>query len=229
MFVSSKNCPNSKTEHSPLPCPTPVPPIRGEGKGKGSVGEALGRGAGDEAVIIRNRGTHQAHVIMGARAYAADDPRRWALYLLNNIIGGPAMNSLLCLSLRERYGLVYTVESTMTSYSDAGMWSVYFGCDAHDVERCIKIVRRELDKLMQHQLTDTKLKYAKRQLQGQLAIACDNREQYVIDYARTFLHTGRRRTLADVMSHVQTVTSEEILQAARDIFNEQAMTTLIYR
>ncbi|MBL2225478.1 insulinase family protein, partial [Klebsiella pneumoniae] len=73
-----------------------------------------------ERLLIRHRGTHQAHVIMGSRAYAADDKRRWALYLLNNIIGGPGLNSRLNLSLRERNGLVYSVESSMVCYGDTG-------------------------------------------------------------------------------------------------------------
>ena len=167
--------------------------------------------------------------MMGTRAYAADDPRRWALYLLNNILGGPAMNSLLSLSLRERHGLVYTVESTMASYSDAGMWSVYFGCDEHDIQRCIKLVRRELDKLMQHPLTDARLRLAKRQLQGQLAIASDNREQYAIESARTLLHTGKRRTLADVMRHIDSLTVEDLLCVARQLFDKDSIITLVYK
>ena len=183
----------------------------------------------DSSLYIRERGTHQAHVIMGTRAYAADDPRRWALYLLNNILGGPAMNSLLSLSLRERHGLVYTVESTMVSYSDAGMWSVYFGCDEHDVQRCCRLVRRELDKLMLHPLTDARLRLAKRQLQGQLAIASDNREQYAIDYARTFLHTGKCRTLADVMRHIDSLTADDLLSVAQQLFAKDNITTLIYK
>ena len=179
-------------------------------------------------LITRNRQTHQAHVMIGTRAFAANDDRRWALYLLNNILGGPGMNSRLNLSLRERHGLVYTVESTMVSYSDTGMWSVYFGCDQADVDHCRKLVRHELDRLMEKPLTASLLRAAKRQLQGQLAIACDNREQYVLDMARTFLHTGRQRTLADIMAHIEKLTPDDLLSTARQLFDEQCLTTLIY-
>lgn len=178
--------------------------------------------------FIRHRNTHQAHVMIGTRAFAATDDRRWALYLLNNILGGPGMNSRLNLSLRERHGLVYTVESTMTSYSDTGLWAVYFGCDPEDISRCQRLVRRELDRLIQRPLSPTQLRAAKRQLQGQLAIACDNREQYTLDYARTFLHTGHGRTLSDVMAHIDSLTAEQLQQTAQQLFAAERLTTLIY-
>ena len=179
--------------------------------------------------IIRDRGTHQAHVMLGTQAFSAGDDRRWALYLLNNILGGPGMNSRLNLALRERHGLVYTVESSMTSYSDTGLWTVYFGCDAHDTQRCLKLTRHELDRLMLKPLSEAQLRAAKRQLQGQLAIAMDNQEQRVLDYARTFLHTGHGRTLADVMDHINRLTVNDLQQAAQQLFAPERLLTLIYK
>ena len=167
--------------------------------------------------------------MIGTRAFAATDDRRWALYLLNNILGGPGMNSRLNLSLRERHGLVYTVESSMTSYSDTGLWAVYFGCDPDDISRCQRLVRRELNRLMEKPLSATQLKAAKRQLQGQLAIACDNREQYTLDYARTFLHTGKGRTLSDIMRHIDSLTALQLQQTAQQLFAAERLTTLIYK
>lgn len=184
-------------------------------------------GAGG-GLFSRHRSTHQAHVMLGTTTYAASDDRRWALYLLNNILGGPAMNSRLPLSLRERHGLVYTVESSMTSYSDTGLWTVYFGCDAADTDRCQRLVRRELDRLMDKPLSAAQLKAAKRQLHGQLAIACENREQFTLDYARTFLHTGHGRTLSDVMQHIDALTSADLQQCACELFTPERLTTLIY-
>jgi predicted Zn-dependent peptidase len=105
---------------------------------------------------------------------------------------------------------------------------VYFGCDQADVDHCRKLVRHELDRLMEKPLTASLLRAAKRQLQGQLAIACDNREQYVLDMARTFLHTGRQRTLADIMAHIEKLTPDDLLSTARQLFDEQCLTTLIY-
>jgi predicted Zn-dependent peptidase len=131
---------------------------------------------------------HQAHVMLGSRTFGYKDERRLPLYLLNNILGGPGMNARLNLSLRERHGLVYTVESSMASYSDTGCWSVYFGCDHHDVKRCIRLAHHELDRIMQHPLNERQRTAAKRQLKGQIVIACDNREQYTLDFAKNFLH-----------------------------------------
>ena len=179
--------------------------------------------------IIRLRGTHQAHVIMGTQAYAADNPKRWALYLLNNILGGPGLNSRLNLSLRERNGLVYSVESSMVCYGDTGCWCTYFGCDPHDVKRCCRLVRRELNRLMEHPLSATQLRKAKQQLQGQLAIACDSREQFALDFAKTFLHQGKERDLNDIMRHIDGLTPEDLQQVAQELFAEDHITTLIYK
>ena len=118
--------------------------------------------------IVMQKNTHQAHVMIGTRAYDVNDDRRMPLYLLNNMLGGPGMNAKLNLALREHNGLVYTVESTMVAYGDTGTWSIYFGCDEHDVKRCLRLVRKELDKFMQKPLSDAQLKAAKKQIKGQI-------------------------------------------------------------
>ena len=182
-----------------------------------------------EGLLVRDRGTHQAHVMVGTRAYAAGDERRWVLYLLNNIVGGPALNSRLSMALRERNGLVYTADSSMVSYSDSGLWSIYFGCDPGDTKHCLRLVRRELDRLMDKPLSEAQLRAAKRQLQGQLAIAAENREQTVLDCARTFLHTGKVRTVGDVMAHIATLSAADLQQCAQELFAPERLTTLIYK
>ena len=175
------------------------------------------------------KSTHQAHVMMGCQAYAYNDPRRMALYLLNNILGGPGMNARLNLSLRERHGLVYTVESTMVTYGDTGVWSIYFGCDHHDVNRCRRLVRHELDRLMQKPLSQRQLMIAKRQLKGQLAIACDNREQFALDFGRSYLHHGHERDLDTLYRRIDALTAEELQAIACELFAPDHMTTLIFK
>ena len=175
------------------------------------------------------KSTHQAHVMMGCQAYAYNDPRRMALYLLNNILGGPGMNARLNLSLRERHGLVYTVESTMVTYGDTGVWSIYFGCDHHDVNRCRRLVRHELDRLMQKPLSQRQLMIAKRQLKGQLAIACDNREQFALDFGRSYLHHGHERDLDALYRRIDALTAEELQAIACELFAPDHMTTLIFK
>ena len=179
--------------------------------------------------ICRSLGTHQAHVMLGTRAYDIHHPLRIPLYLLNNILGGPGMNARLNLSLRERNGLVYTVESTMVSYSDTGIWSVYFGCDPHDVKKCLHLVRRELDKVMQKPLSTTQLHNAKRQLKGQIAIACDNREQFALDFGKSFLHYGWEKDITHLYDSIDKVTAEDIQKVANELFATEKLTTLIFQ
>jgi Predicted Zn-dependent peptidases len=170
---------------------------------------------------------HQAHVMLGCRTYDYNDPRRMPLYLLNNILGGPGMNARLNLSLREKHGLVYTVESSMASYSDTGCWSVYFGCDHHDVKRCLRLVNHELDRVMQHPLSERQLQAAKRQLKGQIAIACDNREQFALDFAKSFLHYGKEHDIDALFQRIDAITSEQLLQVAQECFDPKKLQTLV--
>ena len=179
--------------------------------------------------ITKELGTHQAHVMLGTRAYDIHHPLRIPLYLLNNILGGPGMNARLNLSLRERNGLVYTVESTMVSYSDTGMWCIYFGCDSHDVKRCLRLVHRELNKVMQKPLSTTQLRNAKRQLKGQIAIACDNHEQFALDFGKSFLHYGWEKDITHLYESIDKVTSEDILKVANELFATERLTTLIFK
>ena len=166
---------------------------------------------------------------MGTIGYAYKDPQRMPLYLLNNILGGPGMNARLNLSLRERNGLVYTVESTMVSYSDTGVWSIYFGCDHHDIDSCIRLVRRELDRIMQKPLSERQLSAAKRQLKGQIAIACDNREQFALDFGRSFLHHGHERHLNELYRRIDAITAEDIQKVACELFPTDHLTILIFK
>ena len=178
--------------------------------------------------IRHDRGTHQAHVMVGNRAYSVHDKRRMPLYLLNNIQGGPGMNARLNISLRERNALVYTVESSMVCYSDTGLWTTYFGCDPKDVDKCLRFVRRELDKVMQRPLSANQLRMAKHQIKGQIGVACDNRESFALDFGKTFLHYGWKKNVESLMEDIDRITAEEIQQVAQEIFAEDRLTTLIY-
>jgi len=179
-------------------------------------------------LITRHRDTHQAHVMMGCRAYDINHPHRIALYLLNNLLGGPGMNSRLNLSLRERHGLVYAVESSMVSYSDAGLWAVYFGCDADDVTKCRQLVRRQLDRLMEKALSVSQLTSAKQQLKGQIAIACDNRENFALDFGKSYLHHGKEKDLDRLFASIDAVSATELQQVACELFAPEKVTTLVY-
>lgn len=180
------------------------------------------------STVIIPRHTHQAHVMIGCRAYDVHHPRRTALYLLNNLLGGPGMNARLNLSLRERNGLVYTVESSLASYSDTGTWCTYFGCDPHDIGRCRLLVSRELEKVMRKPLSDSQLCAAKRQIKGQIAVACDNREQFALDFGKSFLHYGWEKDITHLSARIDALTAGEIQTAAQEIFAPGRLTTLVF-
>ncbi len=179
--------------------------------------------------IVMQKNTHQAHVMIGTRAYDVNDDRRMPLYLLNNMLGGPGMNAKLNLALREHNGLVYTVESTMVSYGDTGTWSIYFGCDEHDVKRCLRLVRKELDKFMQKPLSDAQLKAAKKQIKGQIGVACDNRENFALDFGKSFLHYGWEKNVDRLYEQVDEITATQIQAVAQELFDKDRLTTLIFK
>ena len=177
--------------------------------------------------IEKNHGTHQAHVMVGTRGYDIHDKRRMSLYLLNNLLGGPGMNARLNLSLRERHGLVYTVESSMVSYCDTGVWAIYFGCDPKDVGRCLKLVHKELDRVIQKPLSDTQLRAVKKQIKGQIGVACDNRESFALDFGKSYLHYGWERDLNSLFRHIDEVTAESMQQVAAELMRQERLTTLV--
>lgn len=179
--------------------------------------------------IVMQKNTHQAHVMIGTRAYDVNDSRRMPLYLLNNMLGGPGMNAKLNLALREHNGLVYTVESTMVAYGDTGIWSIYFGCDEHDVKRCLRLVRKELDKFMQKPLSEAQLKAAKKQIKGQIGVACDNRENFALDFGKSFLHYGWEKNVDRLYEQVDEITAEQIQAVAKELFDKDRLTTLIFK
>ena len=179
--------------------------------------------------IVMEKNTHQAHVMIGTLAYNIHDDRRMPLYLLSNILGGPGMNAKLNLALREHNGLVYTVESTMVAYGDTGIWSIYFGCDEHDVKRCLRLVRKELDKFMAKPLSPSQLQAAKKQIKGQIGVACDNRENFALDFGKSFLHYGWEKNVDSLYRHIDEITAEQMQAVARELFDEARLTTLIFK
>ena len=178
--------------------------------------------------LTLHRDTHQAHVMIGGRAYDAHNEKRTALYLLNNILGGPGMNSRLNVALRERSGLVYQVEANLTSYTDTGVFSIYFGTEHEDVERCIRLVKKELKHLCDKPLTDTQLRAAKKQIIGQIGVARDNAESTALGMAKTFLHYGKVDDPKELFRRIEALTARELWEVSNEMFAEDYLSTLIY-
>src|ERR1035437_817848 len=160
------------------------------------------------------KNTHQVHFMLGNRAYDLNHPKRMGMYLLNNILGGPGMNSLLNLSLREKHGLVYNVESNYQPFVDTGMWSVYFGCDPENVARCEQLVHNELQKLCDQPLSENALKKYKLQLVRQMAISTEHKENLALGLAKSFLRYGKIDDLETVKQMIEAITAEQLQQIA---------------
>lgn len=178
---------------------------------------------------VAHHDTHQAHVLVGNRCYSYMHPRRLSLFMLSNILGGPGMNSLLNVSLREKHGLVYSVDSSAFCYNDTGVWAVYFGCDEEDVDRCRQLVLRELARLREKPLSAARLGAAKKQMIGQLLLSCDHFESYSLAMGKTFARMGRHRDVEEMVRHIHALTPDDLQQVAQEIFSEDHLSTLIYK
>ena len=178
--------------------------------------------------LTLHRDTHQAHVMIGSRGYDAHSEKRTALYLLNNILGGPGMNSRLNVALRERSGLVYNVEANLTSYTDTGVFCIYFGTEHHHVNRCIRLVKKELQRLCDKPLSATQLNAAKKQIIGQIGVARDNAESTALGMAKTFLHYGKVDDPQELFQRIEALTAQELWEVSNEMFDEKRLSTLIY-
>ncbi|MFV0467949.1 MAG: M16 family metallopeptidase [Dysgonomonas sp.] len=178
--------------------------------------------------IRETKETSQVHAVLGSRSYDFHHQKRSVLYLLNNILGGPCMNSRLNLSLREKKGYVYNVESNMTSYSDTGIFSIYFGSDKRNLEKCLKLVNKELETIRNIKLTDTQLSAAKKQLLGQIGISSDNNENVVLALGKSYLHHNHFDSFEETAARINNVTQNDLLEVANEILSPDKIFSLIY-
>jgi predicted Zn-dependent peptidase len=172
---------------------------------------------------------HQTHVVIGGKTYSVFDERRTGLYLLNNILGGPGMNSRLNVSLREKHGLVYSVESGLTGYTDTGLFTIYFGCDRESENKCLSLVRKELKRLRDNKLSDSQFTAAVKQWKGQLGIMSDQRENLALGLGKSFLRFNKYDDLPEVYRKIDALTNNQLLEIANEIYDENQLSTLIYQ
>ena len=172
--------------------------------------------------------THQAHVVWGRRTYNLYDNLRLPMLLMNNILGGPCLNSLLNVALREQRGYVYTVESAVTNYTDTGIFSIYFGTDVRHVDKCMQRVRRVLDDVKRTYLTDTRLVAAKKQYLGQLQVAEDNNEGLALAMGKGFLRYGAILTPEEQKSRIESITLDSMRQVAHEMLDADTWSLLVF-
>lgn len=179
--------------------------------------------------VTRNLDTHQNHCIVGNVAYDLKNDRRMGMFLLNNILGGQGLNSRLNLSLREKNGFAYNVESNYNPYCDTGVFSIYFGTDSHNLEKSIKIAEYELNKLRSVKLGTIQLCKAKNQIKGYLARGYENHESLMLSLGKSLLVFNKIDSIEDICEKIDNVTSSEILETANEIFDTTKLSTLIYK
>lgn len=158
---------------------------------------------------------HQSHTIIGTRLPSMHSPLRYSIALLTNMLGGPGMNSILNVALRERHGLVYTVDASSSLLTDTGLFTIYFGCDTNDTDKCRKLIFQELEKLSSETITTSKLEKIKKQHLGQILVASDNREQMALSTARATLYFNRVASPEEISDRIMSITPAQLLEAAQ--------------
>ena len=176
-----------------------------------------------------DKDTWQSHVMIGNIAYPFQHKDRLGLSLLNNLLGGPGMNSRLNLSLREKNGIAYNIESGYTPYDKTGIFSIYFGTDEENIDRSLNIIHRELKRLREKPLGILQLSKAARQLKGQLAISSDNKENLMLALGKSYMLFNKVDSLETAYKKIDKITSADLQRIANEIFDEKQLSMLIYK
>lgn len=181
------------------------------------------------STVVKNKTINQAHCVFGKPSYSLESDYRLPFFMLNNILGGPGMNSRLNLVLREKYGYVYGVDSSFTSYIDTGLFNIYFGTEKKHLERCIELVNREMKKLKEVQLGTTQLHTAKAQLMGQLAMSEESNSNFMLMMAKSVLDLGKIDTLNTIFDLIRNTTAQELQDLANEMYDFDSFSYLIYK
>ena len=179
--------------------------------------------------IVQDRNNHLSHCIMGGLSYHIDSDKKMQMVLLNNILGGPGMNSRLNLNIREKYGFAYTIESQYNAYSDTGNFSIYMGVDPQSLDKAISLVYKELDKLKDNKLGTIQLSNAKNQLVGQLALGCESSLGELLGMARATFSKEGIEPMHETIRKIRNINASDIIEAANEIFDRDNINLLIYK
>lgn len=178
---------------------------------------------------IEERTSHLTHVVIGGLAYPYNDDRKLKLILLNNILGGPGMNTRLNLNIREKYGFAYTIESQYNAYSDTGNYTIYMGVDPHSQDKSIELVFKELNKLMTQKLGTLQLSNAKKQLIGQVALSNESGMNDLLGMIRAGFFEEHIETLPETIARLEKITAEELLEVANETFRRDDASLLVFQ
>ncbi len=177
---------------------------------------------------LYKRHTHQTHIMLGSHAYPIGHPKQLTMYLLNNILGGGSMSSRLYLSLREKHGLVYNIDSQAVPLSDTGYWNIYLACEPQHKDACLELCHKELKQLRDTTLTSTQLLRALRQLEGQMAISAENQENNALAMAKQMLYHHHAPAWRETYAKVKEITPTQLQEVANEVFAPEKIYTLLY-
>lgn len=180
------------------------------------------------ATLRVKKKTTQTNVMLGQPAYSIQNDRRVPFLLLNNLLGGQGMNTRLNMSVREKKGLAYSIESNYTSFSDTGLFAIYFGCDNHHTDLCLELIKKELQKLREQKLGAMQLYYAKKQFVGQLALSNEGKLNEMLALGHTALFFDEVDTIEESIAEIEAVTAEQILEVANEILQPDRFSVLIF-
>lgn len=178
---------------------------------------------------IKTRDTFQSHCVIGNTAFDIKHPQRIVMVLLNNILGGQALNSRLNMALRERRGMAYNVESSYTAYSDTGLFNVYFGTDKENLQKAMSLVQKEFNLLRNKQLGAVQLSRAKKQLIGQIAVSTESREDMMLTIGKSYLLYDKVDPLREVFRKIEDISADQLQEVANIVLDAKQMSTLIYQ
>ena len=184
--------------------------------------------ASSAATRTYRRHTHQTHIMLGSHAYPIGHPKQLTMYLLNNILGGGSMSSRLYLSLREKHGLVYNIDSQAVPLSDTGYWNIYLACEPQHKDQCLELCHKELQTLRDLRLTSSQLQRALRQLEGQMAISAENQENNALAMAKQMLYYHHAPAWQETFAKVQQIIPEQLQEVANEVFDAKKIATLQY-
>ena len=174
------------------------------------------------------RHTHQTHIMLGSHAYPIGHEKQLTMYLLNNILGGGSMSSRLYLSLREKHGLVYNIDSQAVPLSDTGYWNIYLACEPQHKDQCLELCHKELKQLRDTRLTSAQLQRALRQLEGQMAMSAENQENNALAMAKQMLYHHHAPAWQEVFAKVKEISAEQLQDVANEVFAPEKIYTLLY-
>ncbi|WP_339755889.1 pitrilysin family protein [Algoriphagus aquimarinus] len=180
-------------------------------------------------VKIQERDVSQSLCAIGRPAFSLYDPNRFKLFLLNNILGGPSMNSRLNLMLREKHGYVYSIESNYHPFSDIGFFGIYFGTEGKTLQKAQSLVLKEMSKMAKTKLGTVQLHMAKEQAIGQMAMAEENYSALMLVYGKSLLDHGKVDPLENIFNQIRNTTAEELQEIAQEMFNPDILTFLTYK